>query len=233
MLALVQAMCEAPAGSVVEAGCYKGGSTAKLSIGAKLTGRRLVAFDSFQGIPQNAEPHDRTISPRLDALVGGPVGPFRAGTWVGSLEEVTATVRRFGEIDVCRFVPGWFDETMPTFEDPEPVAVVYLDVDLAASTRTCLRYLYPRMAPGGVLFSQDGALPLVVEVFRDEAFWAEQVGCPRPPMEGVGTSIMIKVTKPLAPDAAPSGSSGVGGSGTSTATTALKPWDGLPVLPPR
>src|SRR4051794_9518940 len=37
-------------GVVVEAGCYKGGSTAKLSVAAKLAGRKLVVFDSFQGI---------------------------------------------------------------------------------------------------------------------------------------------------------------------------------------
>ena len=126
-------------------------------------------------------------------------------------------------------VPGWFDDTMPTFADPEPVAVVYLDVGLAASTRTCLKYLYPRMAPGGVLFSP---YRWSWRCSGTEAFWAEQVGCPRPPMEGVGTAIMIKVTKPPGPAAASPGSSGVGGSGTPTATS-LKPGDGLAVLPPR
>jgi len=35
-------------GVIVEAGCYKGGSTAKLSVVAKLADRRLVAFDPFE-----------------------------------------------------------------------------------------------------------------------------------------------------------------------------------------
>src|ERR1700741_4049227 len=38
-------------GVVVEAGCYKGGSTAKFSLAADLADRQLVVFDSFQGIP--------------------------------------------------------------------------------------------------------------------------------------------------------------------------------------
>src|SRR4051812_48189904 len=48
-------------GCIVEAGCFKGGSTAKLSIVAAEVGRRLVVFDSFEGIPENDEQHETTI----------------------------------------------------------------------------------------------------------------------------------------------------------------------------
>jgi hypothetical protein len=41
-------------GAVVECGCFNGGSTAKLSIIAKITGRPMLAFDSFQGLPADA-----------------------------------------------------------------------------------------------------------------------------------------------------------------------------------
>ena len=43
-------------GCIVEAGCYKGGSSAKLSIAAKMTNRRLLVFDSFAGLPHDEEP---------------------------------------------------------------------------------------------------------------------------------------------------------------------------------
>src|SRR5690606_36615214 len=36
----------------VECGCFEGASTAKLSILAALTGRRLFVFDSFEGLPE-------------------------------------------------------------------------------------------------------------------------------------------------------------------------------------
>ena len=36
-------------GCIVEAGAYKGGSTAKISLFAKLAGREFIVFDSFEG----------------------------------------------------------------------------------------------------------------------------------------------------------------------------------------
>jgi O-methyltransferase len=51
----------APPGVVVEPGCYKGSSTAKFSLIARKAGRDLVVFDSFQGIPDNAEPHEKDM----------------------------------------------------------------------------------------------------------------------------------------------------------------------------
>src|SRR5689334_7660006 len=49
--AVVRAVLDVPStirGVVVEAGCFKGGSTAKLSIAAKMAGRQLMVFDSFE-----------------------------------------------------------------------------------------------------------------------------------------------------------------------------------------
>ena len=48
-------------GCIVEAGVYKGGSGAKFSIFAKLVGRRLILFDSFESLPKNLENHDKSI----------------------------------------------------------------------------------------------------------------------------------------------------------------------------
>jgi O-methyltransferase len=53
-------------GCIVEAGSYKGGSTAKFSLFAKLADRKLVVFDSFEGLPDNTENHDKSLFyPRL------------------------------------------------------------------------------------------------------------------------------------------------------------------------
>ena len=48
-------------GCIVECGCYKGSSTAKFSLAAKYSGRKLVVFDSFEGIPENDERHGKNI----------------------------------------------------------------------------------------------------------------------------------------------------------------------------
>jgi O-methyltransferase len=172
-------------GVVVEAGCYKGGSTTKFSLAADLAGRELVVFDSYCGIPPNDEQHGNTI-------FGQPAN-FKEGSYCGRLEEVRSNVANFGKIDCCRFVQGWFDETMPKFK--EPIAAAYIDVDLASSTRTCLKFLFPLLQPGGALYSQDGHLPLVMDVFRDDSFWENEVGCERPQIVGLGTSKLIKVIK--------------------------------------
>jgi O-methyltransferase len=172
-------------GCIVEAGCYKGGSTAKFSLAAAAAGRELVAFDSFAGIPAHDEDHGINI-------FGKPVS-FAEGEYRGSLEEVRENIDRFGTLPTCRFVPGWFEDTMVGFD--QAIAVAYLDVDLAASTRTCLRYLYPRLRVGGTLFSQDGHLPRVLEVFDDDRFWRTEVGCARPQVLGLGTSKLLTVVK--------------------------------------
>jgi hypothetical protein len=49
-------------GRFVEAGRYKGGSTAKLSIVAGMLDIGLTVFDSFEGIPFNTEDHSSTVS---------------------------------------------------------------------------------------------------------------------------------------------------------------------------
>lgn len=46
-----------------------------------------------------------------------------------------------------RFIKGWFEDTMPVFN--ERIIAAYIDVDLASSTKTCLKYLYPLLVPGG------------------------------------------------------------------------------------
>jgi len=172
-------------GCIVEAGSYKGGSSAKFSLAAKAAHRELVIFDSFEGIPEHNESHDKSI-------FGAPVS-FNKGSYYGSLEEVTINITKYGKIEVCRFIKGWFEETMPHFKDP--IALIYMDVDLASSTRTCLKYLYPLLLPGGELFSQDGLLPLVIEVFDDDSFWENEIGCKKPIIDGLREKKLIKIIK--------------------------------------
>jgi len=172
-------------GVVVEAGCFKGSSTAKFSLAAGIVGRILVVFDSFEGIPENYEPHDKDI-------FGRNVG-FKKGDYYGTLEEVKSNVSRFGNIDCCRFIKGWFDETLPNFK--EPIAAIYMDVDLASSTRTCLKYLYPLLEKGGIIYSQDGHLPLVLEVFNDDNFWNNELGYHKPIIHGIKKEKLIRVVK--------------------------------------
>jgi O-methyltransferase len=190
----VRKLVELPAqehGCIVEAGCFKGGGTAKLSIAAKLTHRRLISFDSFEGIPHHDEIHEKTIW-------GGHVS-FVQGDYCGSLDEVQTNVTRFGEIKVCQFVKGYFEDTMPHFR--ESIVAAFLDVDLVSSTRSCLKCFWPLLVPGGVLFSHDGHLPLVLNVFQDDDFWKQELGCAKPEIHGLGKQKLIWMQKPVAQNA--------------------------------
>ncbi|TDJ43647.1 MAG: hypothetical protein E2O50_04350, partial [Gammaproteobacteria bacterium] len=64
ILVFVRAILRTPRSSdgvIVEAGCFKGISSAKLSIAAALAGKEFIICDSFEGLPDNDEPHDKGI----------------------------------------------------------------------------------------------------------------------------------------------------------------------------
>ncbi len=176
-------------GCVIECGAFKGGSTAKFSLATRMVNRKLYVFDSFEGLPENDEEH-------TESILGHSIENwFDPGEFNGALEEVKANITKYGAIEVCEFVQGYYENTMPDFK--EKVAAVYIDVDLASSTKTCLKYLWPLLSPGGVVMSQDGDFPLVIEAYDDDEFWENEVGCPKPVIDGLGTRKIISITKPL------------------------------------
>jgi O-methyltransferase len=144
-------------------------------------------FDSFRGVPPNAERH-------VD-LRGRPMH-FRAGAFRGRLREVQRTVARFGAPEVVEWRKGWFADTLPAFDGSVDVALV--DVDLLASTRTCLAHLVPRLRRDGVLFSQDGHLRATVDLLGDARFWRDDVGVAPPVVLGLGTTKLVELL-PAAP----------------------------------
>jgi O-methyltransferase len=174
-------------GCIVEAGCWKGLSTAKISIAAKIANRKFYVFDSYEGLPENDEVHGESIFGQDFSK------SFPQGELTGTLEEVKNNVQKYGEISVCEFVKGYFEDTLPHFK--EQIATAFCDVDLAMSTKTCLKYFYPLVIPGSIIFSHDGHIPLCVEAVNDENFWLKDVGVPKPRMEGFGTSRLAKIYK--------------------------------------
>jgi O-methyltransferase len=169
---------------IVEAGAGSGSSTAKLSLVTRMVGGRLHVFDTFRGIPENDEKH---------RMLDGRELVFRRGAFRGRLSSVKSTVERFGAMEVCTFHKGLFEETLAELD--EVIDVALLDVDLIASTRTCLKRLYPRLAMGGVILSQDGHLQAIVELLSSPDFWTREVGAEPPAIAGLGTRKLIEIEK--------------------------------------
>lgn len=172
--------------TVVEAGCGYGASSAKLSLAVRAASGHLHVFDSFRGIPPNDEEHVQ--------FDGRPV-IFRTGAFRGNLRSVQRTLARHGAPRVCTLHKGWFADTLPATLPGlrSEIDIAILDVDLVASTRTCLVELFPRMRPDGVLFSLDGQLRATHALLGDADFWTGQVGVPQPVIHGLGRDKLLAI----------------------------------------
>ncbi len=159
-------------GCIVECGCYKGGSSANLSLVAKLCGRTLNIFDSFAGLP---------------SVPSGETHVYAKGDFCGSLQEVKENIRRFGAPDCCRLHEGFFDATLPSFR--EPAILVFLDVDLTISLKTCLACLWPQLGEGCYLFTHEAQDREIVDVFFDRDWWRLRFRTEPPGLVGAGTGL--------------------------------------------
>jgi hypothetical protein len=125
-------------GVLLECGCFKGFSSACLSHACDFLGRGLVVADSFQGLPGEA---------------GMGEEGYRPGDFHGGRQEVEGNVRLFGRIERVRFVEGWFRDTLPRFH--EPIALLWMDVDLYASAADVLEASWSRLDPQAAIFSHE------------------------------------------------------------------------------
>lgn len=93
---------------------------------------QLHGFDSFEGLPEDWTLHDGK-------------GTFSTGGQTPVLAD-----RR------VKFIPGWFEATLPEYVLPaHDRLVVHLDADLYSSTKTVLNALEQHMVPGTyVLFDE-------------------------------------------------------------------------------
>jgi O-methyltransferase len=172
-------LSDAPDGPLVECGCYLGGSSAKLSLVARETGRRLYVCDSFQGLPEV-----KSGEGSCRCVFGDPVR-FGRGQYAAQLGLVRSNIGRSGgALDVCTFVEGYFSDSLPRL-DVEP-AFIFSDADLISSTRDVLKYLWPRLRTGGRFYTHDANIPDLVTGILDPEYWMKEIGTFPPVMFGAG-----------------------------------------------
>lgn len=164
------------AGCLVECGAWKGGTTANLSLVAKIVGRTLIVYDSFEGLPEPAE-GDRWAS------------ELGTGAFHGALDEVRRNIEQHGEIDVCEFRRGWFDQTLP--DHTEPVVFAYLDVDYQDSLHTCVLHLWPHLTARGWVFIDEYVRLDFCALFFSEQWWARHFDRPPPGLLGAGIGVGV------------------------------------------
>jgi len=108
---------------------------------------RFIGLDTFEGLPELSA---------LDKEMAPLKAPYRTRRFFTETSE--ASVRQMLEahgfdqkIALCR---GLFSETLPRLEEAR-YHFVNIDCDLYEPHLECLRYFYPRMMPGGVVFFDD------------------------------------------------------------------------------
>jgi O-methyltransferase len=131
-------------GDLIVAGAWRGGASILMraaldSLGA--SGRTVFVADSFQGFPKGQEQDPHTDLSGYDFLAVPQ-------------DEVRASFARLGLDRGVRFVPGYFEDTLPTLADGS-WAIVRLDGDTYGATWTALQALYPGLSVGGHLIVDD------------------------------------------------------------------------------
>jgi O-methyltransferase len=174
-------------GAVVECGSYCGGSTANLSLVCGLVGRTLHVFDSFAGLPEPSAADQLHLLPSVKELRA-----FSKGDFCGTLETVKSNVGRYGNLNVCRFHVGYFDQTLPSFA--EPCVFAFCDVDLRGSLETCVENLWPLLADRCCLFTHEANHMEIAGLFFDPAWWKAHVRSLPPGLVGGGSGLGLYVS---------------------------------------
>lgn len=133
-------------GDLVETGVWNGGSTILMRAILKSHGiidRKVWVADSFQGCPVPTYTQDEGLN------------LYKRADFAVSLEKVKDNFSRYGLLDnQVEFLEGWFKDTLPVAPISQ-IAVLRLDGDLYESTIDGLRWLYPKLAPGGYVIIDD------------------------------------------------------------------------------
>lgn len=135
-------------GAYAEFGSWGGRTFAFAHCEARRHGHsaKLWAFDSFQGLPQQASEKDEHPA-------------WQPGTMATSEPQFHAICAANGiRRDEYCVVPGYYEESLARIGDqgePQDIALAYIDCDLYSSTRAVLEFLMPRVKHGMIIAFDD------------------------------------------------------------------------------
>lgn len=145
-------------GAFVECGVWRGGCTAVMAWVANREGigRRIYAFDSFEGLPEPTESDGAEAASYAEGKVSGSLAPI--GACVSSYENFEKLFFELLRLDRqhVEVRKGWFQHTVPQEAlKIGPIAILRLDGDWYESTKVCLEHLYDHVVPGGFVVIDD------------------------------------------------------------------------------
>lgn len=160
---------------VLEAGCWQGGASAKLSIISEMLGYRFHIYDSFEGV---------------EPIGSETLGDYDfSGEYKAAESVLIGNLTKYGKVQVCFVHKGWFADTLAQEPLPYKVRIALIDCDLAKGTKDALVGIVPALVNDGCIFSQDFHIKSVQRLLSDSATWA---------FFGKGIPIIKKLDKQLA-----------------------------------
>jgi hypothetical protein len=157
VLMAAHALRELPQGDLVETGVFQGGTTVLMArvIHNLSSPRVLYACDSFLGLPR-AQSQDRESKgcteggdPPRRSCMRGTMGTFKSPR-----THVEHVLHREGLMHHVRIVSGWFHQSLPP-RGLRSISMLRLDGDTFNGTYEALRWLYPLVMDGGIVYLDD------------------------------------------------------------------------------
>lgn len=147
-------------GAIVECGVFRGASFCVFAMLRSLLEnvwvRTLIAFDTFDVFAETPQEDDAAIRSAIGSVVGFDCI---------SVEQLqhALTLKGGGVSENIELIAGDICHTVPEFAAKHPsirIALLSVDVDFEAPTRTILNHLFPLVVQGGiVLFDDYGTFP--------------------------------------------------------------------------
>lgn len=173
-------------GDVIEFGCYKGGSSVNLSILCSITGRNLIVCDSFEGLPEPNEEdkvHYNLYTNHYDY--------YEKGRFATTLDEVKSNISRFGKIDVCEFIVGYFEDSLKSLN--KKYIFSFFDADFVESLKPCILEVWPNLQDKCRMYVHEATSLILVSLFFNKEWWKENLNSPAPGFVGSGCGLPLKV----------------------------------------
>jgi len=130
-------------GDLIELGVWRGDTFVEIAAAAQAAQRRAVGVDSWRGMDA---PTERDVSP--DGQCEYPAGGLAA-----DFATFTNRIVKFG--DVVQVYRGWIPEVLSKIPEATRFCFAHVDLDQYGPTLCALRWVWPRMSPGGVVAVHD------------------------------------------------------------------------------
>lgn len=124
-------------GDVLECGVYQGFSTCILSEACRMLNRKLIAADSFCGLPKT----------RKDQPC------FQEGDYAAGLDAVVENVNNYGDRSSVHYIKGFYKESLNDVS--HRLCIIWLDVDLYESAKDVMDRCLPKLTSEGVIFTHE------------------------------------------------------------------------------